>query len=322
MKKKSLSWKYAVVFGCAVALLTACNDQSNEPMGQGQVDFEITDGPMDDASVKGVFVTVADVKVDGQSLAGFSKQTIDLKSYYDGNTKLLGSGTFDAHSYSNVSLILDLDTDAQGNSPGCYAITQDNAKYKLKSTTTGKTEIALSQSWNVAKDITNKIVFDFDLRKSLRYSDDASIKYSFVNDDALRSSIRVVAKEKSGMIKGSYKQESSVNADKIIVYAYRKGTFNTSSETQANAEGNTFTNAVASAEVKGSLTGKTFTIAYLPEGDYELHFAAYAKDTSSGRVYFQTMLKSETQVNGNIADIIRVQAATSITISSNITGEF
>jgi len=78
MKKKSLSWKKAMFFGCAVALFTACSENSNEPMGQGEVQFEITDAPIDDANVKSVIVTVADVKVDGQSLSGFTKQTIDL----------------------------------------------------------------------------------------------------------------------------------------------------------------------------------------------------------------------------------------------------
>jgi uncharacterized protein DUF4382 len=320
MRKKSLSWIKAIFFGCAMTMFAAC-DESNEPIGEGDVEFEITDAPVDDASIKSVVVTVAEVKVDGQSISGFTKQTIDLKAYQDGNTKLLGTSHMAARSYSKVTLVLDLDTDANGNAPGCYAMTQDNMKYKLKSTTSGKTDVSINQSWRATKNATTKIVMDFDLRKSIRYSDDPAIRYSFVSDDNLQAAVRLVAKEKSGTIKGSYQESSSVDADKIIVYAYKKGTFNATTETEAQgADGIQFKNAVASAQVKEGLTGKFFTIAYLPEGEYELHFAAYSKNATTGRVAFEAMLKSENNVNGSVANIIKVQASSSITISSTING--
>ena len=77
---------------------------------------------------------------------------------------------------------------------------------------------------------------------------------------------------------------------------------------------------MASAEVKETLTGKAFTLAYLQEGEYELHFAAYSKNSDSGRVSFEAMLKSENNVNGSVADIITVQGSATITISSSIKG--
>ena len=321
MKKRSLGWMKAIFFGCAVTMFTACDDDSKEPMGQGDVEFEITDAPIDDASVKSVVVTVTDIKVDGQSIAGFTKQTIDLKAYYDGNTKALGSAVVDARTYSNVVLVLDLDADAQGNSPGCYVLNKDNVKYKLKSTATGKTDIIINQSWKATKDASTKIVMDFDLRKSIRYSDDPAVRYSFVSDNSLQAAVRLVANEKSGTIKGTYQEDSQVDADKIIVYAYKKGTFNASTETQAQStDGIYFKNAVASAEVKETLTGKVFTVAFLQEGEYELHFAAYSNDSTNGRTSFDAMLQSETKVDGNVASIIKVKAATSVNISTSIKG--
>jgi hypothetical protein len=303
-----------------MTMFAAC-DESNETAGEGDVEFEITDSPIDDANVKSVMVTVADVKVDGQSLSGFTKQTIDLKAYQDGNTKLLGNAHMAARTYSKITLVLDLDADANGNAPGCYVLSQDNTKYKLKSTTSGKTDITISQGWKVAKETTTKIVMDFDLRKSVRYSDDPAIRYSFVSDANLQSAVRVVTKEKSGTIKGSYEESSSVNAETIVVYAYKKGTFNATTETQAQgADGIQFKNAVASAGVKESLTGKVFTVAYLPEGEYELHFAAYSKNTTSGKVAFEAMLQSETNVDGSVANIIKVQGSASINISAVING--
>jgi len=97
--------------------LIACDDTS-EPMGKGDVEFEITDAPSDDASVKGVWVTVADLKVDGKSVPSFAKQTIDLTAYQEGNTKLLATaGQLDAKSYNKLTLVLDLEKDQNGNTP-------------------------------------------------------------------------------------------------------------------------------------------------------------------------------------------------------------
>lgn len=318
---KSLKWIKAVLFGCAAMFLTACTDDTNEPMGKGEVAFEITDAPIDDAQVKSVMVTVADIKIDGQSLAGFTKQTFDLKAYQDGNTKLLGSSTLDARTYSNLVLVLDLNTDAQGNAPGCYVLAADQTKYKLKNTATGKAEVVVNQSWRAAKDMKTKLVMDFDLRKSIRYSEDPAIRYSFVSDGNLQAGVRLVTSDKSGTIKGSYQDEASVNADKIVVYAYKRGTFNASTETQPQgADGIFFKNAVASAEVKETLTGKAYTLAYLPEGEYELHFAGYTKNTETGRTSFEAMLQSETSVNGSVANLVVVKASASITISTKIKG--
>lgn len=317
---KSLSWIQAILFGCAVTLFTSCNE-SEEPMGTGEVEFQITDAPIDDANVKSVVVTVTDVKIDGQSVSGFTKQTIDLKAFQDGNTKLLGSQTMDAKAYSSMVLVLDLDTDAQGNAPGCYVLAADGAKYKLKSTATGKLDVVANQSWRTMKDVKTIVVADFDLRKSIRYSDDAAVKYSFVSESNLNSAVRVVAKEKSGTIKGSYQNSSDATPEKVIVYAYKKGTFNASTETQGQGtDGIQFKNAVASAVVKESLSGNVYTLAYLPEGEYELVFAGYSKNAESGRVGFDALLKSETSINGSVSNIVKIQANATITISTSIKG--
>src|SRR5688572_27253765 len=109
MKLSTIAFAALAVFG-----ISACSD--NEPMGKGDVDFEITDAPCDDASVKGVFVTIAEVRIDGKPIPGFTKQTIDLKAYQEGNTKLLvGAKQLDAKSYNNLTLVLDANTDASGN---------------------------------------------------------------------------------------------------------------------------------------------------------------------------------------------------------------
>jgi hypothetical protein len=300
-------------------LMGACNE--DEPMGKGDVDFEITDAPTDDASVKGVFVTIADVKIGGKSVEGFTKQTIDIKAYQEGNTKLFASAKeLDAKSYNNLTLVLDLNADANGNSPGCYVQTIDNAKYKLSSDASGMMELAIDKSWSAASNTKSTIVLDFDLRKSIKYMSDPSVKYNFVSNGELKSAIRVVSKQDAGMITGTYEESTSSNADKIIVYAYKKGTFNASSETAPQGDGQVlFANAVTSAEVKQGLTGKSFKLAMLESDEYELHFAAHKAD-ANGRLALQALLNSETSVNGTVGNIIKVEAGATINVSAMIGG--
>jgi len=320
MKTRGLKWINAALFGLAMASMIACSDEP-ESNGKGDVDFEITDAPSDDANIKGVIVTVAAVKVNGQAIEGFTKQTIDLKAYQEGSTKLLGTQQLDAKSYNNITLVLDLNTDENGNEPGCYVLTKDDVKFKLKSSSTGTYDLNLNQAWNVSSSSKTKVVMDFDLRKSIRYSDDNSIKYSFVSDDNLRAAVRVVVRENSGTIKGTFQDESNTDAERIIVYAYKKGTFNANTETEAQGVDQiTFKNAVASAEVKGSLTGQSYILAFLPEGDYELHFAAYNKNPDTGRYVYAARLQSETSAEGTIANTIKVKAGVSMNISSTIKG--
>jgi hypothetical protein len=320
MKKRGLNWIKAALFGFAAIGFIACNDDAG-PRGKGEVEFDITDAPSDDANIKSVMVTVAEVKVNGQAISGFTKQTIDLKAYQEGNTKLLGAATMDAKTYNNLTLVLDLDTDANGNSPGCYVLTKDEVKFKLKSTTSGKFDLALGQSWKVSDNAKTKVVMDFDLRKSIRYSDDPSIRYSFVSDNNLKAAVRVIVRENSGTIKGSFEDESNSNAEKIVVYAYQKGAFNATTETQEQGVDKImFQNAVASAEIKGSLTGQTYTLAFLEEGEYELHFVAYSKNSTTGRYAFAARLQSESSASGSIGNIITVKTGASVNISSSVKG--
>jgi hypothetical protein len=321
IKMKKLNWLRGLAFGCAIVMLASCDD-SDEPMSKGDVEFEITDAPSDDASVKGVFVTVADIKVDGQSVSGFTKQTIDLKAYQEGNTKLLATGEqLDAKTYNNLTLVLDLDSDASGNAPGCYVLTNDDTKFNLRSNGTGTAEVVLNKDWQVAANSKTKIVMDFDLRKSIAYSSDQQIRYQFVSDNELSTAIRVFAKANAGTIRGTYTEIGTSNSDKVIVYAYRKGTFNASTETQVQGENDVlFANAVTSAEVKGGVTDKSFTLALLEKGEYELHFASYTEDVSN-KLTLQSMLASETTLNGTVGNIIAVEGGVTVDVVSTITIE-
>lgn len=295
----------------------ACNQNDGGVPAQSNVNFAVTDAPIDDASVSGVFVTVADVQVGGKSIANFSgKQTINLEDYTDGSSKLLGSGEISEGDHSDITLVLDMDTDANGDAPGCYVLTNDQTKYSLASTT-GLMKIALNHLVTIGASANNTVVFDFDLRKCVERNNDATVRYQFVDNTNLRDDIRLVVQNNTGTIQGSYKEDVNTNANKVIVYVYEAGKFNEETETQAS-NGQMFTHAVASAEVEPQLSGNEFTVAFLNDGQYELHFAGYTEQ--NGQAVFSGMLNSHTMVDGAEVSSLNVSAGMKLSVAATING--
>ena len=320
MKTEIVNWMKALAFVCGAILLISCDDP-NEPTGKGNVQFEITDAPSDDANVRSVFVTVTDIKVDGKSIGGVTKTTLDLKAFSEGNTKVLAMASqFDAKAYGKVSLVLDLNSDANGATPGCYVQAVDGSRYKLRTTADGTMEIVVSKSFEVASNATTRVVLDFDVRKTITRDGNEAVRYKFVSDKDLSAAVRLVIRENAGIIKGTYNENSASPLSGVIVYAYRKGTFSASTETQPQGENQTyFINAAGSSMIKSGLNGKVYTIAFLEEGDYELYFAAY-EETPSGKASFTGLLQAETNVDGTVGNRIAVKAGASVSISTVIKG--
>lgn len=276
------------VFGL---FLPGCKKDSTND-ASGQLNLEITDSPTDDPSVKAVFVTVAAVKIDGQTFSGFSgKKTINLMAYQNGDVAALGLGNLDAHSYQNVTLVLDVDKDASGNSPGCYVQTVDNVKHRLSANV--EQEVTVAKNFAVETGQKTNLVIDFDLRKAIRYeSGGGSDHYDFVSSGDLNTSLRVVLKAKTGTIKGKC-TNSLIASDRIVVYAYKKGQFNRSAEIQAE-EGVAFKNAVTSSTVDSD---GNYHLSFLEEGDYELQFAAYQDTDSDGKLELKGTLLLNSVLN-------------------------
>ena len=295
----------------ATLLLTACKEDENPGTTTGQLNVEITDGPIDDASVKGAFVTVAEVKVDGETFYGFSgKKTINLLNYQQGNVAALGLGDLETGNYHNISLVLDHQTDESGNSPGCYILTDDNVKHSLAAS--AKQTLILGKNFVVDAGQKTDLVVDFDLRKAIQYQNGSSDKYDFVAAADLQSAVRLVVKSNAGDIQGSC-QNTVVNTDKIIVYAYKKGEFNREVEIQT-ANGIAFKNAVSSAVVGND---GNFKLAFLEAGEYELHLAAYNDDNSDGQLDLQGTLLLNSLTN---LENIRLDAGAELQLDILVTG--
>ena len=95
------------------------------------------------------------------------------------------------------------------------------------------------------------------------------------------------------------------NADKVVVYAYLEGTFQ-DSEMNEPTEGNArFENSINSAVADAN---GNFTLAFMPEGDYELIVSTYDKNELEGTFEFETATKVEVSIGGTTTSVIEVQA--------------
>ncbi|MTI19566.1 DUF4382 domain-containing protein, partial [Fulvivirga sp. RKSG066] len=258
-------------------------------------------------------------KVDGKTFTGFSgKQTFDLMALQNGNTKVLGNGELDARTYSNITFVLDYEADANGNAPGCYVLTANNEKQKLESSAGSTGELVVNSAYEVKSSTQSRIVADFDLRKAIKYSNDNERKFEFVSDASLSNSVRVVNKNSTGSIDGNYTESMTGSTGKVVVFAYNKGSFNASTESEPSGEANIrFSNAVSSATVSNN---GNYKLSFLNEGDYELHFASYEDNDQDGEYTFEAMLSSQTKVDGNVLEFITVEASSEVTVNTTITG--
>lgn len=296
----------------SMMVFTSCQKDDDDDSFQGTLQLEITDAPVDDANVKSVFVTVADVKVDGQSLEGFNKTTVDLMTLQNGNTADLAMADLDAKSYNNVTLVFDHETDENGNPVGCYLETMDGTKHTL---TSSDFDVQVNYDFDVSSNNTTNLVVDFDLRKSVRRTSGGSNQYTFVSADEMNKAIRVVAKNKTGTIQGSCNDEV-VNNAKIIVYAYHKNELDVDDEIEGSAQSDLqFHNAVTSAEVGDD---GNYELHFLEEGTYELYFAPYRRNIS-GQLVLNGSLLLDVLSNVNLSSV-DVNASSSTTVNLNITG--
>ena len=274
----------------SMGLLVSCSEDEDD-LGPGEPDAQtyetqvyLTDSPVDNAEVQGVFITVAEVMINGKSIEGFEKTTIEVSSLHSGQTELLGSLDLESGSTSDITLVLDNETDASGEAPGNYVLTTGGEKRALVS---GSNELSLNDNVEIHESTDNQVVLDFDLRKAVVTNE--SGEYSFASDSRLSNSIRAVNSIETGTITGNVSDFGTTSADAVVVYAYEAGTYG-ESETSTDEEGLRFANAVNSTVVAEG--DGDFELHFIEEGDYELHFASYEDSDADGQLEFQGKLEA------------------------------
>lgn len=302
---------YSLVFVSLVSIFVSCSDEDGgtDQESEGTAVIELTDSPVDDPNVSAAFVTVSEVKIDGQTVEGFNKTTVDLLAYQNGSTKVLAEAMTEAKSYSDITLVLDGQTDVSGNAPGCYVLTTDGTKHALINATK---QVKVDYDFEVEENQRQNFVVDFDLRKAIKRTGNTNDMYDFVSDSELRAALRVTNKTEANTITGTCGNLSFQSMDKIVVYAYKKGTYNRSTEVSAQGSSQLrFKNAVSSAALDAS---GDFELHFLEDGEYELQFAAYEADS-----------KGEMKLKGTLIidvlsgiDLAAIDLSTSSTVSLNL----
>lgn len=317
MKKvsKSLALALLVSFvnmSCENGIFGPKTDINDSNAAQGNLTVSITDAPIDNAEVKGAFVTITEVKVDGKAFSGFKgPKTVNVLELQNGNSFNLGQNSVAANSYSKISFVLDAEKDAANSGPGCYILKSDGSKDKLEFSSGSTTEIEMKpQSFVVSEKGNTEIIVDFDLRKSIKSTNN---NYSFVSKSELSAALRAENRSNTGVIKGKMENYGAVGSN-VVVYVYKKGSFNQSSEIKGQGSSDIkYANAITSAKVDGS---GNFTLAFLQQGEYEI-YCDKPKSGSDLGLGVNTLL--EVTSNTNLKAVgVSAGAQTSLTLSVKI----
>ena len=291
--------------------LTSCKKDDDANSGSASTTIKVTDAPSDDVNVSGAFVTIAEIKVDGQTVQGFTKTTVDLAAYQNGSTKTIGTFNLEGKTYSSITFVLDFDADASGNAPGCYVLTTGNVKHKL---TTTSNVITVTKNYTLQSNASNSIVADFDLRKMIvAQTGNPADQYNFATSAELQNDVRLVVETNAGKISGTLTDGISGSA-KVVAYAYKKGTYNRTTEMAGQGASSVqFKNAVTSALVGA---GGSYQLSFLESGDYEIHFASY-KDTNADGKF--ELVGTLVVLAGGGLDILKLLVNINATVSVNVT---
>ncbi|HKI87389.1 MAG TPA: DUF4382 domain-containing protein [Draconibacterium sp.] len=318
MRKRNLILTAAIIL--TSMLFVQCSKDEDTGMEQkGQVSVKITDAPSDDANIQGTFITIADVKIDGQSVEGFTKQTIEVSAYRNGEAKLVMNDEVAAKTYNSVTIVLDNEGDASGEVPGCYVLTNDDKKHNLSASSPSATEISFNRDFTVDANGEASMVIDFDLRKLVVRDTTAAAgesQYKFVTTAEMANSVRMVQENNSGEISGKVNTMFNTEND-MYVFAYHKDDFDMGMESSGQGNSNVmFANAVTSAKVK---TDGSYRLSFLDEGDYEIHVASFEKD-NGGHVMFNGMVDASSAMSGMMMNSITVSANSNTELNIDITG--
>tara|TARA_R110002050_G_scaffold196426_2_gene331333 strand:- start:26106 stop:27053 length:948 start_codon:yes stop_codon:yes gene_type:complete len=290
------------------------NDSYNENAEKQNTEVSITDAPIDNANVSGAFVTITDVKIDGISIEGFSTTTVDLLKLQNGKKLALGNIDLNVGAVSNVVLVLDYAQDQNGNAPGCYIATANGLKHELKSSVN---EIKINDQTEIITSTANEIVIDFDLRKTIIENNSTSTnQFDFVSSTELSSGLRLINNVEAGSISGTVSDNENTS-ERIVVYAYEKGTYSSSEAEAKGTSGVTFANAVTSTMVN-SFSG-AYKVNFLKEGDYEFHFASYSDTDGDGKFEFNSMLRVESLTDIQL-NTITISSKINLSLNVNVTG--
>ena len=296
--------------------VTACDkddDQPDDTATEGKLTVEITDAPIDDADVEAVFVTVAEVRVNGEASAAFpAAKTIELSAYSGGSTfRLAEDIAVDAEADARVEIVLDVESDATATGPGAYVLRADGTKDPLAFGTANVVTLGAAAAFDIEADATTRVVADLDLRKAVERDDSgAEPDYTFLSEARLRSSSRMVDVGLTGEVTGSAEAGAErPEGEILVVYAFAAGSYSHDAAVESD-----FAEATASATVDAE---GEYAIAFLPAGEYEIVTASYVPAEADGRAELRGTLAVDALGTTDVRNV-RVDARASALLSLDL----
>jgi hypothetical protein len=248
-----------------VAFFTACEEDNSS--GTGTMELAITDAPVDNENITGVYITVEGLQYHKQDSAWKTfeeyegPKTFNLLNLTDGVTGMLGSFEMKTGQYNQLRFMLDIADRSGGtpSNPGCYLEFSDGSKTPLFVPSGGQSGYKATGAFKVPSNGTVKLVADWDARKAV-------VEAGATGRYILRPTIRLIANNEAGSISGGI-TDLPAEYDNIAVYAYEDGTYDSTQAEIRDEEVNRFPDAVTS-DVMGEENG--YRLSFLAPIKYDL----------------------------------------------------
>lgn len=261
---KKLNAILALLLSMAVIPFFSSCEKEDGTDGTGELVLSLTDAPIDDSTVTGVYITVTGISykistAEWQELDFNGPKVYNLLELTGGDTALLGSFNAGAGQYNQLRFMLQAPERGQGppTSPGCFIEFIDGNEEALFVPSGSQSGFKATGSFDVPVNGMVSVTADFDARKSV-------VKTGNQDRYILKPTIRLIVNDQAGNIAGTVSGSDSLN---MIVYAYEDGTYDESEAADPEGETVRFPNAVTSAPVgdQGS-----YKLAFLAAGTYDV----------------------------------------------------
>lgn len=246
------------------AFISGCEEESSNQ--KGVLNLSLTDAPIDQPSVTGVYVTIQGLEYHKQdnswaTFEEYESQKFNLLELTDGVTTLLGNFELSAGQYNQLRFTLDAPVRGEGtpSNPGCYLEFEGGEKAPLYIPSAENAGFKLTGAFKVPSNGTVEMTADFDARKSV-------VKAATSGMYILKPAVRLIANNEAGQITGSV-SGLPTDGSKITIYAYEDGTYSSSEADDPEAEATRFPNAVTNDKV-GKEGG--YHLSYLAPVTYDL----------------------------------------------------
>jgi len=266
-----------------ISLLFGCSFFSNK----GTLSLSLTDAPIADSKdVEGVFITITKIQynLNGEWIddTNFeSPQTYNLLDLTNGTVEPLSNVVIDSGKVSQIRFLLDSAQDGKKTasiSSNCYIIIDSDGtaerdgiiekndnKYPLFVPSGDQTGYKAVGEFIIPSNGTVEITADFDVRKSV-------IKKGNIDshDYSLKPTIRLIANNQAGSIKGSFSFNNIEEYNTYTIFAYESGEYNENELSQEGDNPTYFENAISSSQVVLSEEGNNYILPFLAQGNYDL----------------------------------------------------